>query len=102
MKRVKGCLNKKCSEYKKTYYKNTDEYCVKCGTKLVYVCKHKGCFKQIPDKVNQKYCPIHLAEKKDKRDKQGKSVAKVGGGVAGFTIAVLGTMKLIGDIVRKK
>ena len=40
MKRVKGCLNNKCVEYKKTYYKESDEYCVKCGTKLSYVCKH--------------------------------------------------------------
>lgn len=39
MKRVKGCLNSKCVEYKKTYYKESDEYCVKCGTsRMVVVC----------------------------------------------------------------
>ena len=54
MKRVKGCLNSKCVEYKKTYYKESDEYCVKCGTKLSYVCKHPKCFKQIPDNVKEK------------------------------------------------
>jgi predicted amidophosphoribosyltransferase len=34
MKRVKACLNSECSECKKTYYKATDEFCVKCGSKL--------------------------------------------------------------------
>ena len=42
MKRVKACLNSECSECKKTYYKATDEFCVKCGSKLSYVCKHKN------------------------------------------------------------
>ena len=70
MKRVKGCLNSNCDEYKKTYYKVSDEYCVKCGTKLSYVCKHHKCFKQIPDDIKEIYCPVHIAERKDKKEKR--------------------------------
>lgn len=102
MKRVKGCLNKRCNEYHKTYYKESDEYCVKCGTKLSYVCKHPKCFKQIPDNVKEKYCPVHLAERQDKKEKRGKTALKVGGGLAGIGFSILGGVKLIGDIVKKK
>lgn len=102
MKRVKGCLNSKCVEYKKTYYKESDEYCVKCGTKLSYVCKHHKCFKQIPDNVKEKYCPVHLAERQDKKEKRGDTAKKVGGGVlAAFGVAVT-VGKTVVDVVRKK
>ena len=102
MKRVKGCLNSKCVEYKKTYYKESDEYCVKCGTKLSYVCKHPKCFKQIPDNVKEKYCPPHLAERQDKKEKPGDTAKKVGGGVlAAFGVAVT-VGKTVVDVVRKK
>ena len=77
MKRVKGCLNSNCKEYKKTYYKESDEYCVKCGTKLSYVCKHPKCFKQIPDDVKENYCPVHIAERKDKKEKRVKPLKKL-------------------------
>ena len=102
MKRVKGCLNSKYVEYKKTYYKESDEYCVKCGTKLSYVCKHPKCFKQIPDNVKEKYCPVHLAEREDKKEKRGDTAKKVGGGVlAAFGVAVT-VGKTVVDVVRKK
>ena len=102
MKRVKGCLNSKCVEYKKTYYKESDEYCVKCGTKLSYVCKQPKCFKQIPDNVKEKYCPVHLAERQDKKEKRGDTAKKVGGGVlAAFGVAVT-VGKTVVDVVRKK
>ena len=48
MKRFKGCLNNDCCEYtKKRLYKESDNFCVKCGSKLNFVCK--DCFKQLPD-----------------------------------------------------
>ena len=102
MKKVKGCLNNSCSEYKKTYYKETDEYCVKCGTRLSYVCKHKKCFKQIPDDIKEVYCPIHIAEKQDKKEKRGDTLKKVGGGVlmVGATIITVG--KTAVDFAKKK
>ena len=102
MKRVKGCLNKTCSEYHKTYYKENEEHCAKCGTKLSYVCKHPECFKQIPDNVMEKYCPVHLAEKQDKKEKQIKFAAKVGGGLLALGAAFIGVIKALGDISKEE
>ena len=71
MKRVKGCLNSECSEYKKTYFKASDENCMICGSKLSYVCKYPECFKAISDDTKECYCPIHIAERKDKKKEGG-------------------------------
>ena len=102
MKRVKGCLNSNCKEYKKTYYKESDEYCVKCGTKLSYVCKHPKCFKQIPDDVKENYCPVHIAERKDKKEKVGDVLKKASGGLLAVGCLVLTVGKTTIDIAKKK
>lgn len=102
MKRVKGCLNSNCKEYKKTYYKESDEYCVKCGTKLSYVCKHLNCFKQIPDDVKEKYCPIHIAERQDKKEKRGETAKKISGGLLAIGGLVVTVGKAAIDIAKKK
>ena len=101
MKRVKGCLNSNCKEYRKTYYKESDEYCVKCGTKLSYVCKHPKCFKQIPDNVKETYCPVHIAERKDMKEKCGNALKKVGGGALAVGGLVLTVGKAAIDISKK-
>ena len=95
MKRVKGCLNSSCGEYKKTYYKEADEFCVKCGTKLSYVCKHKNCWKQLPNDSKEDLCPVHLAERQDRNDRIKDGIKKVG---AGLTLA-LGTAVTIGKAI---
>lgn len=95
MKKVKACLNSECSECKKTYYKATDEFCVKCGSRLSYVCKHKNCFKALPDDSKDVLCPVHLAEKKDREEKVKDGLMKVGTGIvaaAGFVISVVGAI----------
>lgn len=102
MKRVKGCLNSNCKEHKKTYYKESDEYCVKCGTKLSYVCKHPKCFKQIPDDVKENYCPVHIAERKDKKEKRGETAKKIGGGLLAVGGLVVTVGKAAIDIAKKK
>ena len=84
---IKGCINKKClANKKKIVYKKSDEFCSKCGEKLQYVCKNKKCRKQLPNS-SEKYCPICLAERKDKKDK----VADVGvkGVVGGVGLVAL-------------
>ena len=69
MSAIKGCINKNCISFKKKIqYKKTEDFCSKCGDKLQYVCKNKKCHKQLPDN-SEKYCPICLAEKKDKKNK---------------------------------
>ncbi len=105
MKRAKGCLNPECTEYKKTYYKDTDEYCVKCGNKLNFVCKHPKCFKQLPNDVNEKYCITHLEEQKDKRDKRadaGKKVLSVLGGAVATVGGIIGAAGGIAAKIAKK
>ena len=103
MKRVKGCLNSNCNEYKKTYYKESDEHCVKCGAKLSYVCQHPKCFKQLTDDTQERFCLLHIEERKDKKDKQIENIKKVSNGilaVGSVAIAVAG--KAVVDIIRKK
>lgn len=102
MKRVKGCLNSSCKEYKKTYYKESEETCPKCGTKLSYVCKHPKCFKQIPDNVREQYCPVHLAEKQDKKEKLTDKVVKVCKGSVVGIVTIVGVTKTVISIMRKK
>ena len=102
MKRVKGCLNSSCTEYRKTYYKESDEYCSKCGSKLCYVCKYPKCFKQLPDNSKENICEFHIAEKKDKKDKLNKTFERIGEGVAATVVVVAGAIKLIGDITKKE
>lgn len=101
MKRVKGCLNSCCTEHKKKYYKESDEYCVKCGSKLGYVCKHSKCFKQLPDNTKEKYCPIHLAERKDKKEKTGDAIKKIGGTIVAVGVTAAGIGKAVFDIIKK-
>lgn len=102
MKKVKGCLNNSCSEYRKTYYKESDEYCVKCGYKLSYVCKYKKCFKQIPEDSKEAYCPVHLAEMQDKKGKQGNTAKKIGVGALSIGGLMLTIGKTIIDVIKEK
>lgn len=102
MRRVKSCLNSNCQEYKKTYYKESDQYCVKCGTKLNYVCKHPKCFKQLPDNSQEAYCSVHIAEREDKKEKRLETAKKAGTGIVAGIGTVLTLGKTIYDIAKKK
>lgn len=47
-KRVKGCYNLTCKNYRKEVkFKQIDNYCPNCGKELVYVCA--DCFEKIED-----------------------------------------------------
>lgn len=91
MKRVKGCLNSACSEYRKTYFKTSDDICPKCGAELSYICKHHGCFKQLPTDSKEKFCAVHLAEKRDNNEKRW-NMAKKGAAALGSFALVVGTI----------
>lgn len=78
MSGVKGCTNSKCVAVKKKItYKETEDFCSKCGGPLTYVCKK--CYTPIEKK--EKLCARHQAEKKDKADKVMKTAAQAGGAV---------------------
>ena len=66
------------------------------------MCKHPKCFKQIPDDVKENYCPVHIAERKDKKEKRGETAKKIGGGILAVGGVVLTVGKTAIDIARKK
>lgn len=72
-KAIKGCINKDCKSYKKTPYKDTDNFCSKCGSPLYYVCK--DCWMELPDNT-QKYCVRCDSIRKDKNDELVKTISE--------------------------
>ena len=74
---TKGCVNEKCIAHKeKITYKESDDYCSKCGEKLFLVCKK--CYKVL-ENSSEKYCVRCLADKEDREDKAKKVVGSIGG-----------------------
>lgn len=100
MPKIKGCVNKQCEAYKKKVtYKKNEEYCSKCGHRLVYVCKK--CYKPISEK--NKYCIIHQAEQDDEKAKRKKVIVGVGGAVLGIgALVCAGSKNIIEHIVKIK
>lgn len=102
MLRVKGCVNETCvANQKKITYKEADDYCSKCGSKLHYVCKE--CYTQLPDD-SEKYCVRCLAEKQDRKDKTKNHALKIAGGAvgaAGVVVASIGKGKEIIKVIAK-
>ncbi len=86
MGKIKGCGNESCETHKKKItYKESEAFCSKCGSPLVYVCK--DCYTQLPDN-SEKYCVRCVANREDRRDKTKKIVAGVGSGAAAVFIAI--------------
>lgn len=92
-KRVKGCPNSDCENHiKKVKYKATDEFCLKCGKPLVFVCKK--CFSEIqdsgPEHTKCTHCMEEAQAKKEQRIDKAKDVAKkAGAAVVGVGGAVV-------------
>lgn len=102
MSQIKGCINSNCKAYHKITYKEKDKHCLLCGQPLVVVCKHKGCFKQLPYGDKSKYCAFHEAQNQERKEKAVDTAKKIGTGVvavAGFAVTV---GKTAIDIVRKR
>jgi len=84
VKRVKGCVNKACIANKKNLiYKESDDFCSKCGSDLSYICKK--CHTQLPDNSN-KFCIRCSAEIQDQKDRALK--------IAGATAMTVGTFAI--------
>lgn len=67
-KRVKGCYNLTCKNYRKEVkFKVTDNFCSNCGKELVFVCA--DCFEKIEDMGPEvrlcKECEAKRAAKKE-------------------------------------
>lgn len=78
-KRVKGCYNLACKNYRKEVkFKATDNYCPNCGAELVYVCS--GCFEKIEDMgLEVKLCKTCEEKKAAKKEAVKAGVDKVKG-----------------------
>lgn len=81
-KRLKGCPNEKCVMHIDKKKLNADnDFCSKCGTKLIYVCTK--CFTEIEDLGEDhrkcKRCEAEADAKKEKaKDTAKKAASKVG------------------------
>ncbi|MBK5244962.1 MAG: hypothetical protein JJE18_08075 [Eubacteriaceae bacterium] len=99
MDRVKGCVTEKCAAHKKkTTYKESDDYCSKCGDKLSYVCKK--CYTPLED-TSEKYCVRCLAVRQDRNDNVVKVVGSIGGALLTASTVVLTKGKDIAKIISK-
>lgn len=72
-KRVKGCYNLTCKNYRKEVkFKSTDNYCANCGAELVYVCA--DCFEKIEDMGPE----VRLCKECDEKRSAKKEALKAG------------------------
>ncbi len=92
-KRKKGCPNEKCEMHKKKKFQSLEnDYCPKCGTKLVFVCTK--CFRQIED-IDYKHricslCEAKEAEKKQRMKDNAVNVGRVAAAVAAPAVGLIG------------
>lgn len=95
MGKIKGCGNESCEAHKKkNTYKESEIFCSKCGSPLVYVCK--DCYTQMPDDT-EKYCVRCLAKHKDRINK----AKNIGGSVLAFGGVILTYGKKVLDVAKK-
>ncbi len=97
-RKVKGCMTTGCvANKKKIKYKNDDNFCLKCGSPLVEVCKK--CYTPLPANHAQAICDRCIAEKADKKDKGVKAAEKAGAGAVGVAGLVVAGKKVL-DIAK--
>ena len=95
-KRVKGCYNLTCKNYRKEVkFKPTDNFCPNCGKELVYVCA--DCFEKIEDmglEVKRcRDCEAKHAAKKEKLKAGVDTAKKIAGKGVELAPAAIGLVK---------
>ena len=105
MPKVKGCPNLDCELNKKhIHFNKKDNYCSKCGTKLLYVCKNKRCYTFL-DINDGDYCLKCQAEIDDRNDTIKEGIVKAGGtviAVGGIALAKGGDILKVASKILKK
>ena len=88
-RRSKGCPNINCEEHKKkAKHKVDDDFCPRCGTRLIYVCAK--CFKEIEDiDEEHRICRGCEAVALEKREKVKDGAMKAGKAAAGLASTVV-------------
>lgn len=95
-KRVKGCYNLTCKNYRKEVkFKVTDNYCPNCGKELIFVCA--DCFEKIEDMGPEvklcKECEAKKAAKKEKIKAGVDTAKKIAGKGIELAPAAIGLVK---------
>ncbi|KRU25041.1 hypothetical protein VT91_08440 [Clostridium sporogenes] len=99
MGKIKGCGNESCETHnKKITCKESEAFCSKCGSQLVYVCK--DCYTQLPND-SEKYCVRCFAKREDRKHKAKKVAAGVGGGALAIGGVILTFGKKALDVAKK-
>ena len=98
-KRKKGCPNKNCQMHVKEVKQDAEnEFCPKCGSKLVFVCTN--CFSEIEDKGTKhricEICKVKQQEKREKAKEQAKGIAKKAAAPVG-AIAMVAVDAFVGE-----
>jgi len=88
-KRKKGCPNEACERHqKKIMLKATEEYCPKCGAKLIFVCAK--CFREIEDiDIKHRVCSLCEAESQEKKEAAVDKAKKAGKAAAGVVTPII-------------
>lgn len=89
-RRVKGCPNETCQMHRgKKKQSSENEFCPKCGSRLIFVCEK--CFAEIEDiDYSHRKCKRCEAEAVEKREKAKDTVKKAAGKVGAAGVAVVG------------
>lgn len=99
-KRVKGCPNIECTEYKKTKYKSEDVYCKKCSSKLVLVCSK--CWTPLAeDNPKKKICAKCEAKAEDRKERIIQKGKIVGQNALAVLAVVPAIIKVAPEVLKK-
>ncbi|MBR5341636.1 MAG: hypothetical protein IK151_06900 [Erysipelotrichaceae bacterium] len=99
-KRVKGCPNDKCKDYKKTKYKAEDKYCKACGSELVFVCSK--CWTLLAsDDPKKKICAKCEAKAEDRKEMIINTGKAIGNGALAVAAAIPAAVKIIPKVIDK-
>lgn len=94
MRAFKGCVNLDCDAYKKIHYKKNDQFCVKCGSPLSFVCA--GCWKPM-ESDEERYCIGCTTEKEQKKAQAVDKAKTISGVVVGTMGAAAGVVEKVGN-----
>ena len=89
-RRAKGCPNETCPMHKEKKKQSAEnEYCPKCGSRLIFVCEK--CFAEIEDiDYSHRKCKRCEAEAAEKKEKTKDAVKNAAGKVSVAGVAVVG------------
>ncbi len=97
-KRIKGCPNDKCDDYKKIKYKAEDRFCKSCGTELIFVCSK--CWTPLAgDDPKKKICAKCEAKREDRKEKLIQTGKRAGQAVASLAAVAPAVLKLITKVL---